>query len=68
MADKDQFVRFDKVDKSYDGEVLVVKDLNLDVPKGEFLTMLGPSGSGKTTVLMMLAGFETPTSGEIYLD
>jgi len=68
MSDKDQFVRFDKVDKSYDGEVLVVKDLNLDVPKGEFLTMLGPSGSGKTTVLMMLAGFETPTSGEIYLD
>ena len=68
MPDKDQFVRFDKVDKSYDGEVLVVKDLNLDVPKGEFLTMLGPSGSGKTTVLMMLAGFETPTSGEIYLD
>ena len=45
MSDKDQFVRFDKVDKSYDGEVLVVKDLNLDVPKGEFLTMLGPSGS-----------------------
>ena len=68
MSDKEQFVRFDKVDKSYDGEVLVVKDLNLDVPKGEFLTMLGPSGSGKTTVLMMLAGFETPTSGEIYLD
>ena len=36
MADKDQFVRFEKVDKSYDGEVLVVKGLNLDVPKGEF--------------------------------
>jgi len=68
MPDKEQFVRFDKVDKSYDGEILVVKGLNLDVPKGEFLTMLGPSGSGKTTVLMMLAGFETPTSGEIYLD
>ena len=68
MTASDSFVRFDKVDKSYDGEILVVKDLNLDVPKGEFLTMLGPSGSGKTTVLMMLAGFETPTSGEIYLD
>jgi len=68
MSKKDSFVKFDKVDKSYDGEILVVKDLNLDVPKGEFLTMLGPSGSGKTTVLMMLAGFETPTSGEIYLD
>ena len=68
MSQKDSFVKFEKVDKSYDGEILVVKDLNLDVPKGEFLTMLGPSGSGKTTVLMMLAGFETPTSGEIYLD
>jgi len=68
MATSDSFVKFEKVDKSYDGEVLVVKDLNVDIPKGEFLTMLGPSGSGKTTVLMMLAGFETPTSGEIYLD
>ena len=68
MSQKDSFVKFEKEDKSYDGEILVVKDLNLDVPKGEFLTMLGPSGSGKTTVLMMLAGFETPTSGEIYLD
>jgi len=68
MSKSDSFVRFEKVDKSYDGEILVVKDLNLDVPKGEFLTMLGPSGSGKTTVLMMLAGFETPTSGEIYLE
>ena len=61
------FVRFDKIDKSYDGEVLVVKNLNLDIAKGEFVTMLGPSGSGKTTTLMMLAGFETPTNGEIFL-
>jgi len=68
MATSDSFVKFDKVDKSYDGEVLVVKDLNVDIPKGEFLSMLGPSGSGKTTTLMMLAGFETPTGGEIYLD
>ena len=62
------FVRFDRVQKSYDGESLVVKDLNLDIPKGEFLTMLGPSGSGKTTCLMMLAGFETATHGKILLD
>ena len=68
MANSNSFVKFDKVDKSYDGEILVVKDLNLDIPQGEFLTMLGPSGSGKTTTLMMLAGFETPTSGEIFLD
>ena len=68
MPNNEQFVRFDKVDKSYDGKVLVVKDLNLDIAEGEFITMLGPSGSGKTTCLMMLAGFETPTNGEIYLD
>ena len=52
---------------SYDGETLVVKGLNLEMPKGEFLTMLGPSGSGKTTCLMMLAGFETAAHGEIRL-
>jgi len=62
------FVEFERVQKSYDGEKLVVKDLNLSMPKGEFLTMLGPSGSGKTTCLMMLAGFETATHGEIKLD
>jgi len=62
------FVAFDRVQKSYDGETLVVKDLNLSLPKGEFLTMLGPSGSGKTTCLMMLAGFETATHGDILLD
>ena len=61
------FVTFDHVQKSYDGEILVVKDLNLDIAKGEFLTMLGPSGSGKTTCLMMLAGFETATHGDIRL-
>ncbi|UWQ49795.1 ABC transporter ATP-binding protein [Leisingera caerulea] len=71
MADAsnvDAFVEFERVQKSYDGENLVVKDLNLTMPKGEFLTMLGPSGSGKTTCLMMLAGFETATHGDIRLD
>ena len=68
MSNNREFVKFAKVDKSYDGKVLVVKDLNLDIAEGEFITMLGPSGSGKTTCLMMLAGFETPTNGEIYLD
>jgi len=63
----DAYVRFVKVQKSYDGEILVVKNLNLDIAAGEFLTMLGPSGSGKTTCLMMLAGFEPATHGEIFL-
>lgn len=64
---KNALVSFRGVQKSYDGETLIVKDLNLDIRKGEFLTLLGPSGSGKTTSLMMLAGFEAPTAGEIRL-
>ena len=62
------FVRFAGVKKTYDGVSLVVKDLNLEIAKGEFLTLLGPSGSGKTTTLMMLAGFEAPTAGDIELN
>jgi putative spermidine/putrescine transport system ATP-binding protein len=65
---QDQYVSFKDVQKSYDGETLVVKNLNMDIAQGEFLTMLGPSGSGKTTTLLMLAGFEVPTNGHIYLD
>ena len=61
-------VRFRRVQKTYDGEHLVVRQLDLDIHRGEFLSLLGPSGSGKTTTLMMLAGFESPTSGEILLD
>ena len=68
MSSDNPMVRFDKVQKSYDGKTLVVKNLDVDIAKGEFLTMLGPSGSGKTTSLMMLAGFEPATHGEIYLN
>ena len=60
-------VRFVDVQKTFDGETLVVKNLNLDIADGEFLTLLGPSGSGKTTTLLMLAGFETVTHGDILL-
>lgn len=68
MSLDNPMVRFDNVQKSYDGKTLVVKNLDVDIAKGEFLTMLGPSGSGKTTSLMMLAGFEPATHGEIYLN
>ncbi|MCJ7873174.1 ABC transporter ATP-binding protein [Marinovum sp. 2_MG-2023] len=61
----DTFLKFDDVKKSYDQKNLVVKGFNMDVQEGEFITLLGPSGSGKTTVLMMLAGFESVTSGDI---
>ena len=59
------FLEFEQVQKSYDHETLVVRDFNLSVAEGEFLTLLGPSGSGKSTVLMMLAGFESLTHGDI---
>jgi putative spermidine/putrescine transport system ATP-binding protein len=64
----EQFVQFVDVSKSYDGSRNVVDSLNLNVRRGEFLTMLGPSGSGKTTCLMMLAGFEAVTSGDVLID
>ena len=64
----DVHVEFKDVQKSYDGVTLVVENLNVDIARGEFLTLLGPSGSGKTTTLMMLAGFETATHGEILLN
>jgi len=68
MTANDALVTFRGVQKTYDGASLVVRDLNLDIQRGEFLSLLGPSGSGKTTTLMMLAGFESPTAGEISLN
>ncbi|MAZ98180.1 MAG: spermidine/putrescine ABC transporter ATP-binding protein [Rhodospirillaceae bacterium] len=65
--DNNPLVEFVDVQKTYDGEELVVKNLNLKIMPGEFLTMLGPSGSGKTTCLMMIAGFEAPTHGKVML-
>lgn len=68
QSHSEPLVSFRGVQKSYDGETLVVKNLDLDIYPGEFLSLLGPSGSGKTTCLMMLAGFEFPTGGDIFLD
>ncbi len=67
MEEKEVIVRLKNVNKSY-GDNHVVRDLNIDIYKGEFLTILGSSGCGKTTTLRMIAGFETQTSGEIYVD
>ena len=66
-APSEPLVRFIDVRKSYDGKVDAVHALNLEVADGEFLTLLGPSGSGKTTTLMMLAGFEQPSDGRIFV-
>src|SRR5215207_4098736 len=60
-------VIFDQIEKRY-GSVIAVDGVSLDIAPGEFVTLLGPSGSGKTTTLMMLAGFEIPTAGEIFVD
>ncbi len=62
-------IEFDHVFKRYPGSnQAAVDDLNLHIEAGEFLTLLGPSGSGKTSTLMLLAGFEAPSSGAIRLD
>ena len=63
----ESFVEFSGVGKSYDGQSFAVEDFDLRVLQGEFVTLLGPSGCGKTTCLKMLAGFEHPTVGEIFL-
>lgn len=54
------------ITKSYNGET-ILKDLNLKIPGGTFFALLGPSGSGKTTILRLIAGFEKPDEGSIYL-
>jgi putative spermidine/putrescine transport system ATP-binding protein len=59
-------IRLQGVTKRF-GEVVAVDDLTLDVHRGEFFALLGPSGSGKTTCLRMVAGFEQPTTGTVWL-
>src|SRR5689334_22635734 len=68
MTMANSIVRFIAINNTYDGIARAAGLRNLDIERGEFLTLLGPSGSGKTTTLMILAGFETPTEGEITLE
>lgn len=63
----DYHIRFENISKSY-GDVKIIENLELNIEKGEFISLLGPSGSGKTTLLMMLAGFESQTGGNIWLN
>ncbi|MFZ1773149.1 MAG: ATP-binding cassette domain-containing protein, partial [Rhizobiaceae bacterium] len=63
----DPFLVIDNVTKSF-GAVQVVRGAEIAVGRGEFVSFLGPSGCGKTTILRMVAGFETPTTGRILID
>lgn len=64
---EEAIIRLENLCKQF-GENPVINKLNMNIQKGEFLTLLGPSGCGKTTVLRMIAGFEKPTSGNIYIE
>ena len=70
MIEKEQSVAFLELEgvSKYFGRTMAVEHIRLSVERGEFLTLLGPSGCGKTTILRMIAGFETPTEGNILLD
>src|SRR3979490_258438 len=60
-------IRLDDVTKTFDGRVVAVDDVTLDIAAGEFFSLLGPSGCGKTTSLRMIAGFELPDSGRVHV-
>lgn len=66
-AKNDRLLKIDRVTKKFD-DIVAVDDVSLTIRKGEIFALLGGSGSGKSTLLRMLAGFETPTTGSIYLD
>ena len=66
MSDE-SFISIRNVQK-YFGSFCAIEDISMDIAHGEFFSLLGASGCGKTTLLRMLAGFESPTSGEIYID
>ena len=68
MKEKKVIVSLKGISKTYDNDVKVVKNIDLDIYEGEFLTILGASGCGKTTTLRMIAGFEDVSSGDICID
>ncbi|RBI83488.1 Fe3+/spermidine/putrescine ABC transporter ATP-binding protein [Rhodosalinus halophilus] len=64
---QDAYIRIENVTKRF-GSFTALGDVSMDIREGEFFSLLGASGCGKTTLLRLLAGFESPTEGEIYLD
>ncbi len=67
MSDNDAYISINDVSKHF-GPVVAVDHINITISGGEFFSLLGASGCGKTTLLRLLAGFESPTTGEIYID
>ena len=67
MTDSPVYLRIDHVTKRF-GETVVVNDVSLGIERGEIFALLGSSGCGKSTLLRVLSGFETPTSGRVWLD
>jgi len=67
LSPGDGYLRTDQLVKRFDG-VTAVDDVSLSIHKGEIFALLGSSGCGKSTLLRMLAGFEKPTSGAVFLD
>ena len=64
----DIIIRFDNVTKFYDSDTKVLQDVSFELERGKFYTLLGPSGCGKTTILRIIAGFEKPTTGDVYMN
>lgn len=67
MNTDDDFLVLKNVTKAF-GKTVVLDDLDLHIKRGSMITLLGPSGCGKTTVLRLVSGLETPTSGQIFID
>ena len=67
LKKSDRIIEVKNITKVFDG-VTVIDNMNLSIKRGEFVTLLGPSGCGKTTLLRIIAGFETPTEGTVYIE
>ena len=68
MSERPPIISINGVSKSFPGGVQALADVSIEIAEGEFFALLGPSGCGKTTLLRILAGFETPSAGDVYID
>jgi len=68
VSERPPIISINGVSKSFPGGVQALADVSIEIAEGEFFALLGPSGCGKTTLLRILAGFETPTAGDVYID